>query len=98
MAGGFGVRPTGGSSLMLIGYVSDEQHVAIADAQLEFARGGDAVELRSSASGAVRGEIAPGRWTVTLAKPGYTRKFVELDVAAGMTPHRFRLLSDRLLG
>jgi hypothetical protein len=86
---------------MLIGYVSDEQHVAIADAQVEFTREDDsdaAVEVRSSASGAVRADVGPGRWTVTLAKNGYTRKFVSLDVAAGMTPHRFRLLSDRLLG
>jgi N,N-dimethylformamidase len=83
---------------MLIGYVSDEQHVAIADAQLEFARGDEAVEVRSSASGAVRADIGSGHWTVTLAKPGYTRKFVDLDVVPGMAPHRFRLLSDRLLG
>jgi hypothetical protein len=83
---------------MLIGYVSDEQHVAIADAQLEFARDGESVEVRSRASGAVHAEIGPGRWTVTLAKPGYTRKFVDLDVKSDMAPHRFRLLSDRLLG
>ena len=84
--------------MILIGYVSDEQHVAIADAQVEFTRDDAAVEVRSSASGAVRADIAPGRWTVTLARAGYTRKFLQLDVAAGMTPHRFRLLSDRLLG
>src|SRR4051812_46032615 len=86
---------------MLIGYVSDEQHVAVADAQVEFTRGDDpdaAFEVRSSASGAVRADLSSGTWTVTVAKPGYTRKFVELDVAADMTPHRFRLLSDRMLG
>ena len=83
---------------MLIGYVSDEQHVAIADAQLEFARGDESIEVRSRASGAVHADVPPGRWTVTLAKPGYTRKFVEVDVAPGMAPHLFRLLSDRLLG
>jgi hypothetical protein len=86
---------------MLVGYVSDEQHVAIADAQVEFTRDGDdasGVEVRSSASGAVRADLRPGTYTVTLAKPGYTRKFVQLEVTAGMAPHRFRLLSDRLLG
>ena len=83
---------------MLIGYVSDEQHVAIADAQVEFTSGRQAIEVRSSASGAVRADVPPGHWTVTLAKPGFTRKFVELDVAAHMPPHRFRLLADRLLG
>ncbi len=86
---------------MLIGWVSDEQHVAIADAQVEFTRDDapeEAVEVRSSASGAVRADLAPGTWTVTLARPGFTRKFVSLDVQPDMTPHRFRLLSDRLLG
>ncbi len=83
---------------MLIGYVSDEQHVAIADAQVEFTRGADAVEVRSSASGAVRADLAPGTWRVNLAKDGFTRKFVDLEVSPAMTPHRFRLLSDRLLG
>jgi len=83
---------------MLIGYVSDEMHVAIADAQLEFRQGEASIEIRSRASGAVVGDVPAGRWTVTLASPGYTRKYVDLDVAPGMEPHRFRLLSDRLLG
>jgi hypothetical protein len=83
---------------MLIGYVSDEQHVAIADAQVEFVGGDEAVEVRSSASGAVRAELSPGTWRVTLAKPGYTRKFVDFGYAPDQPPHRFRLLSDRLLG
>src|SRR5688572_19765615 len=83
---------------MLIGYVSDEKHVPISDVQLEFARGDESVEVRTRASGAVHADVAPGRWTVTLAKPGYTRKFVEIDVATDMAAHRFRLLSDRLLG
>ena len=83
---------------MLIGYVSDEMHVAIADAQLEFRRRDESIEVRSRASGAVVGDIPPGRWNVTIAKPGFTRKFVDLDVSPGMEPYRFRLLSDRLLG
>jgi N,N-dimethylformamidase len=83
---------------MLIGYVSDEQHVAIANAQLEFAQADTTVEVRSRASGAVHVDIPPGRWTVTIARSGYTRKFVDIDVAIGMAPHRFRLLSDQLLG
>jgi hypothetical protein len=83
---------------MLIGYVSDEMHVALADVLLELRRGDEAVEARSSASGAVRADLAHGTWSVVLTKPGYGRKTVELEVAAGMGPHRFRLLSDRLLG
>ena len=48
---------------MLIGYVSDEQHVAIADAQLEFASGDQSIEVRSRASGAVHADVPPGRWS-----------------------------------
>jgi N,N-dimethylformamidase len=83
---------------MLIGYVSDEMHVAIADALLELRREGRSIEARSRASGAVHADPEPGTWEVVLTKPGYGRKSVTLEVSAGMTPHRFRLLSDRLLG
>lgn len=87
---------------MLIGYVSDEQHVAIADAQLEFIRGEgegrESVEAHSRASGAVYADIAPGAWTLAIGKPGYTRKLVEVEIWPGMRPRRFRLMSDRLLG
>src|SRR6478736_10393278 len=83
---------------MHIGWVSDEMHIALADVQLEFTLGDAAVECRSSASGAVRADLAPGRWRCVLTKDGYGRKTVEVEVTPGMTPHRFRLLADRLLG
>jgi len=83
---------------MFIGYVSDEMHVAIADAQVEFRRGDEAVEARSSASGAVRAEVEAGHWSVVLTAPGHGRKAIEMDIAPDMEPYRFRLLSDRLLG
>lgn len=83
---------------MLIGYVSDEMHVALADVQLEFQRDGTSIEARSRATGAVHADLEPGSWQVTLHHPGYSRKTVNLDVASPMTPHQFRLLSGRLLG
>src|SRR6478736_1422404 len=83
---------------MQVGWVSDEMHMALADVQLEFTRGDEVVERRSSASGAVRADLAPGTWRCVLAKDGYGRKAVTLDVAPGMAPYRFRLLADRLLG
>lgn len=46
----------------------------------------------------MRAELAPGRWRCVLTRDGYGRKTVELDVSPGMAPHRFRLLTDRLLG
>jgi hypothetical protein len=51
---------------MLVGYVSDERFMAIADCLLLFERDGKAVEARSSANGAVYAELAPG--TRLLAK------------------------------
>lgn len=83
---------------MLIGYVSDEMHVAIADVQLEFERDERSIEVRSRASGAVHAELDPGMWRVTLAHAGYGRKFVEIPVGPAGPPYRFRLMSDRLLG
>ena len=82
---------------MLIGYVSDEMHIAIADAQLEFRRADRSVELRSRASGAVHGDLEPGDYDVVVAAPGHTRKQVTMTVDPA-EPYRFRLLSDRLLG
>lgn len=83
---------------MQVGWVSDEMHVALADVQFEFTQGDVVVECRSSASGAVRADLAPGPWRCVLTKDGYGRKTVEVAVAPGMAPHRFRLLADRLLG
>jgi hypothetical protein len=83
---------------MLVGYVSDEYYAALADVALEF-RGAaaDPLVTRSSASGAVYADLAPGAYEVCLGKPGFGSKRVQLTVADA-TPLHFRLLSDRLLG
>jgi N,N-dimethylformamidase len=84
---------------MLIGYVSDERYVALADVLVEFDQEGRTVALaRSTARGAVYADIAPGRYRATLVKPGFGSKHTLLDVAPGQPPHQFRLLSDRLYG
>src|SRR5688500_15814767 len=86
---------------MLIGYVSDERYVAVADAQVELERDGEcAAVVRSTPRGGVYADLPPGAYRVTLVKPGYGAKSVDLTLAAGRdrAPHHFRLLSDGLLG
>ena len=58
----------------LIGYVSDEWHVAIEGAALEFIRGEGpervSVEAHSRASGAIHADLEPGAWTVAVWQAG----------------------------
>ncbi len=82
---------------MLIGYASDERYVALADVLFEFEDRLGSFEVRSRASGAVHADIEPGPYRVTISKPGYGAKRVELTVAHGR-PYQFRLLADGLLG
>ncbi len=83
---------------MLLGYVSDERYVALPDVLLEFVdTQGRSWETRSRASGAVRLELPPGDYQVTLYKPGFGGKRVPLSVPVS-PPYQFRLLSDSLLG
>lgn len=83
--------------MKLIGYVSDERYVALADVMLEFVRDGQSVEVRSRASGSIYADLAPGDYQVTLFKQGYGGKRVQMTVKPG-EPYQFRLLSDCLLG
>ena len=82
---------------MLIGYVSDERYVALADVLIEFEREGRRVNTRSTASGAVEADLVAGTYSVTLSTTGFGAKRVELNVPPA-APHQFRLLSDELLG
>ena len=83
---------------MLIGYVSDERYVALADVLLEFQREGrtEAV-VRSTPRGAVHADLAPGSYQVTLVKEGFGSKSVLVAINP-RAPYQFRLLSDRILG
>ncbi len=83
---------------MLLGYVSDERYVALADVLMEFERDGRSVAVvRSTPRGAVYAEIVPGEHRVTLVKPGFGSKSVMVKIGQG-TPLQFRLLSNCLLG
>src|SRR4051812_28104942 len=83
---------------MLVGYVSDERYVAIADVLVEFDRGGECIAVvRSTPRGAVYADLSPGAYVATLVKDGYGPKHVEVTVGSG-EPHQFRLLSNRLVG
>ncbi len=82
---------------MVIGYVSDERYVALPDVLFEFANAQARVSTRSTASGAVEGDPPPGTYQVTLTKPGFGAKRVELELPLRQ-PYQFRLLSDGLLG
>lgn len=85
---------------MVIGFVSDEMFVAIADAQLEFIKktDGTRIEARSSASGAVNLDLPAGEYEVALAHPNFGSKISTLSISRDMQPHQFRLLSKSLVG
>lgn len=85
------------SSSQLVGYVSDENYVALPDALLEFQKDGVSFETRSRATGAIYANIEPGVYQVTVCKLGYGSKHVEISVGRGQ-PYQFRLLSDPLTG
>src|SRR6185312_1094763 len=83
---------------MLIGYVSDENYLAIPDVAVEFEADGKIVATtRSTASGAFCADIAAGEYRVTLAKAGFGSKRVTQKID-GLHPVQFRLLSDTLYG
>ncbi|HVP49385.1 MAG TPA: N,N-dimethylformamidase beta subunit family domain-containing protein [Bryobacteraceae bacterium] len=83
--------------MRVLGYISDEMYVAIADALAEFESADGAVTvLRSSPRGAFYGDLAAGPYRVTLSKPGFGSKIVSVNL--GAEPYQFRLLSDGLLG
>ncbi len=82
---------------MLVGYVSNERYVALGDVLFEFRGRDGVVTARSSISGAVYADLAPGEYEVVLGKDGYGSKIVRMQAREG-EPHHFRLLSDCLLG
>ena len=82
---------------MLVGYVSNEDFVALGGVELEFENDAVNVAARSRITGAVHAELEPGTYHVSLGLPGYGAKRVQMTVAAGRVYH-FRLLSDRMIG
>src|SRR5271156_1818967 len=83
---------------MLIGYVSNENYVALGDVLIEFTNDqGESWEVRSRASGSIHADLPPGEYLVTLSKPGFGSKRVRMTPQSWQ-PYHFRLLSDCLLG
>lgn len=83
--------------MKLLGYVSDERHLALSGVDVELVGEGGVHLLRSSAGGAFYGEVAPGRYRATLARDGYGAKRVDVELDPDR-PHLFRLLSDAPFG
>ena len=84
---------------MLLGYVSDESYSALLDVVVEFERDGEPVlVVTSSPRGAIYGDLPPGRYRATLAKPGYGAKTVDALLTPDDIPVHFRMLSDSLYG
>lgn len=82
---------------MLVGYVSDERYVAIADVAVEIDRDGETIAVtHSTARGKILADIEPGTYRVTLVKQGFGSKSSMVEI--GSEPYQFRLLSDCLLG
>jgi N,N-dimethylformamidase len=95
---------------MLIGYVSDQRYVALADVSIEFIKLLDrnpptrllnnneqSWETRSRSSGSVHCELPPGNYRVILQKSGFGAKFATITLPCA-EPFQFRLLADDLLG
>jgi hypothetical protein len=83
---------------MLIGYVSDENYLALAQVAVEFARDGEIVaQATSSASGAIVSDLPPGEYRLTLARDGFGAKHLTVTLPVAR-PLRLRLLSDGLTG
>jgi len=82
---------------VLIGYVSDERHLALCDVSFVFENSQFSVPSTSRADGSIHADLPPGEYKVVLQKPGFGGKTFALTVKPGMI-HRFRLLSDGLLG
>lgn len=83
---------------MLVGYVSDERYVALADVLIEFRSGGQTrAVVRSSPRGAIVADLDATDYDVTLVKQGFGSKHSRMTVDP-QHPYHFRMLSDGLLG
>ncbi len=82
---------------MLIGYLSDEQHVAIAGAWVTLENESGRWDLRSQSDGALLADVAGGEYQVTLNHADFGGKRVTATIRED-NPCQFRLLSESLVG
>ena len=82
---------------MLIGYVSDEDDVALHDVSVLLEQTNEWWRTRSLANGAIYADIRHGEYTITFNRDGFGGKRVTVAIQED-SPHRFRLVSDRLMG
>jgi hypothetical protein len=82
---------------MLVGYISDEDDVALHDVVVLVEQGNQWWEARSEANGAIHADVRPGEYTITFKRDSYGGKRVTVAIDDD-APHRFRLVSDRLMG
>jgi hypothetical protein len=88
----------------LLGYISDEMYVAIADAQIEFRIKDktnyvkDAFVFKSAPSGAIYGTLPDGNYQVAISCSGYGSKITSYQKDSNSQPVQFRLLSKKLSG
>jgi hypothetical protein len=69
---------------MLVGYVSDEQYVALAGVSLEFEQQGKCIAaVHSTSRGGVHAEIEAGNYRVSLSRQGFGSKGVEVLARGG---------------
>ena len=84
--------------MAIIGYVSDENYLAVSDVNVEFTVDEKVVgSCKTYMSGAVDIDLPSGKYKMTLGKPGYGAKHVEVTLPVS-EPIKFRLLSDKLVG
>ncbi len=82
---------------MLLGYVSDEHYIALADVAVDIFGDERSWATHSGASGVVYCDVPPGRYEVVLSREGYGPKRTTVDLTPG-APVQFRLLSERIYG
>ena len=84
--------------MKIIGYVSNEDYLALNDVSIVFEKDHEILaDTKSFATGAVRTDLPSGSYTLTFAKAGYGSKHVEVTLPV-KEPIKFRLLSDKLVG
>ena len=62
---------------MLVGYVSNEQYMALENVGFEFRGNGLVILAKSSISGAVFADLEAGDYEVVLGKEGYGSKIMD---------------------